>query len=488
MNGTKAIRTIGAVALSAAVGMGASGAAHAIMIDGSKVSVTYAKETLPDAGKVIVGGVTHYLLGHDVMIAGPTKIAGLAGDRYFITYTLDGMSFGSITPDFDSGKFRKATGGAAKDTSVTYRLATTEAVVADEDIISFAFRLAVSAQGGTITRTIVNEALPSAAKRSETHRASVLVKSALKETVEVPDAMTAKAVSNFTNFGAIGSSPVLIATLGSLRVEVMTGEGPADNAANPVTIPTDTRYRDAGSDQADGEEVMLSDIMVGSASSDADADKMESTATVAGDITFVKKFGFVTDCSVSISISDIRKMATAPATGYTDEIEPQLISDFTDAALTLCLTVDGETAIPSTEYMVTTKYGKVATSAFGPQGTTQTIGVIKRDGTTVHIPYLTTYMGYNQRLVMRNLGTREVTYTVAFTTEDGVMADPESVTGMLMAGEYKTMKVGDMTTLSGGSRAAATVTSNAALGTLEVATTLVNLGDRSTDTETHLGR
>ena len=87
--------------------------------------------------------------------------------------------------------------------------------------------------------------------------------------------------------------------------------------------------------------------------------------------------------------------------------------------------------------------------------------------------------------MLRNRSGREVTFTVTFATEDGTVARPSSYSGMIPATSVEMMRVQEFVTLIGGSRTAATVTSNAAKGTLGVATTLVNLGDRSTDTETH---
>ena len=51
------------------------------------------------------------------------------------------------------------------------------------------------------------------------------------------------------------------------------------------------------------------------------------------------------------------------------------------------------------------------------------LGAIMRNGTTVHIPYITQFANYNQRIVIVNRGA-EATYTFSFTTEDGVTATP----------------------------------------------------------------
>ena len=108
-------------------------------------------------------------------------------------------------------------------------------------------------------------------------------------------------------------------------------------------------------------------------------------------------------------------------------------NDFT-SAMHLCLMVDGETAIPEGPYSVETKYAPKSTShAFAAPGGTHALGTIERDGTTVHIPFLTTFMEYNQRFVLRNRSGREVTYTVTFATEDGIVATPSSYSGTIPA-------------------------------------------------------
>ena len=48
---------------------------------------------------------------------------------------------------------------------------------------------------------------------------------------------------------------------------------------------------------------------------------------------------------------------------------------------------------------------------------------IMRNGTTVHIPYITQFADYNQRIVIVNRGG-EAAYSMSFMTEDGVTATP----------------------------------------------------------------
>ena len=50
------------------------------------------------------------------------------------------------------------------------------------------------------------------------------------------------------------------------------------------------------------------------------------------------------------------------------------------------------------------------------------LGSITRDGTTVHIPFLTTWADYNQRIVVSNRGANPADYWITFRPEEGVTA------------------------------------------------------------------
>ena len=166
----------------------------------------------------------------------------------------------------------------------------------------------------------------------------------------------------------------------------------------------------------------------------------------------------------------------------TDETMPKEAQDFevseTPARLLqqLCIEVDGETYIPKTApYMVTTKYAGRTDAAFPPMGGTHELAIVDRDGTTVHLPYLTTYEQYNHRITLRNRSSRPTTWMFRFAPEIGVDAMPgEMATGDLMAGETKVLKATDVVELTGGSRTAATVTLPLPPTSVDISTTLVN--------------
>ena len=109
---------------------------------------------------------------------------------------------------------------------------------------------------------------------------------------------------------------------------------------------------------------------------------------------------------------------------------------------------------------------------------------IVHDGTTVQIPYVTTYEGYTQRIVIMNRAKNDVNYTLTFQTEEGITAMPGEVTGTAMGGMTTVLKVDELDiTLEGGkTRASATLILTGSPGTIDVAITQVNKMDQSTDT------
>ena len=111
------------------------------------------------------------------------------------------------------------------------------------------------------------------------------------------------------------------------------------------------------------------------------------------------------------------------------------------------------------------------------------IGSIRRDGTRVQIPYLTTFEGYTQRVVIVNRNRGAVNYAFSFTPEDGTTAAAgEMATGSVPAGETMTIRATDIVTLTGKTRTAATLDVVAAPDTVDVATTQVNRDTQGTDT------
>lgn len=149
----------------------------------------------------------------------------------------------------------------------------------------------------------------------------------------------------------------------------------------------------------------------------------------------------------------------------------------------LCILVDGATVIPESAYTGEVKYTAIATPAFAPAAFTGKIGDVVRNGTSIQVPYLTTFSDYAQRLVLVNRGGADVAYTVTFTPETGVTATPgTAATGTLKAKSTTIIPVTSLVTLTGATRTAATVAIVSAQANIDAATTQVNLADKATDT------
>ena len=122
-----------------------------------------------------------------------------------------------------------------------------------------------------------------------------------------------------------------------------------------------------------------------------------------------------------------------------------------------------------------------------PRDRTLDLGRIMRDGTTVHIPYLTTFEGYNHRITLSNRSGTRAAYEFNFRPEMGVMANPEmDATGWLAAGQTRVLRAQNVVTLIGGSRTAATVTVVAQPTDIDVSSTLINMNTGGAVITVHL--
>ena len=150
----------------------------------------------------------------------------------------------------------------------------------------------------------------------------------------------------------------------------------------------------------------------------------------------------------------------------------------------LCIRVDGETVVPETEpYELVLDFDPAAGAAFPPTDQTLTMGHIEHDAAEASIPYVTTFMGYNQRLVLTNSWDEAAEYTVTFTAEEGVTPTAaDAATGEIPANSVRVLRMVDLVEIEGGTRAAAEVVVEAPDNAIGVATVQVNTSTASTDT------
>jgi hypothetical protein len=371
--------------------------------------------------------------------------------------------------------FVVASGGAPGDAAVEFELS-----MGTVDAITGVFQLdadfAVSAGGGSATLTMANPSLQGTT--SATHGPTNVVKmaAALDEKAVAMNATADVAADGFMMF-VDGRTT---ASLGSVQVTVKENHRQASNgedvdAQEDIMLITDDDGDPNSSVSFSGDFSFASKVFV---HGDGDCGAATGDAHVSvGDLN--------TDTDEAAAEDDLLVMEgtgdDAMVTGTTSAVT---VTTFT-AAQHLCIMVDPEAdtamPIPTTDaYTAMGSYMGIADAAIGPMPEEQTLGMIRRNGVTVRIPYVTTYSGYNQRLVVVNRGVR-ARYEIEFMPEDGIMADPPSVEGMLPAGTSM-MLTRDIVELSGGSRTAASVTVEAQAHLIDVATVTVNNSDGSTDT------
>lgn len=148
----------------------------------------------------------------------------------------------------------------------------------------------------------------------------------------------------------------------------------------------------------------------------------------------------------------------------------------------LCVDVDGTEVMNAGDYSILFEWD-TGTRPFPTTDATVNVGSIARNGTTVYMPYLTTFEDYNQRIVIVNRGATAADYSFTFTSESDTTATAGSAaTGSVPAGEVLSLRVSDVVTLAGKTRTAATLVVVAPSANIDVATNQVNLSDGSTDT------
>ena len=202
-----------------------------------------------------------------------------------------------------------------------------------------------------------------------------------------------------------------------------------------------------------------------------DADDLFSTSsqdiTISGDFSFGDfDLGQAGNCG---SLED-----GTPVINDDEDEAVFTISNITADDYTLCVTLDGTTDVA----LKGSYEGELATDDL-----VGALGTIVYDTTTIEVPYVSTFDGVNQRIYIVNDGSSSALYTITFITEDGVEATATAAATGTAAGDEVTMlKVSDLVTLTGGTRAAATIEIEATDADVSASTQIVNRSTGGTDT------
>jgi hypothetical protein len=409
-----------------------------------------------------------------------------------VKYTLDGMVFAESLPTTDAVAVtdpaptgtvvaQLISGGMAKDSHALFSL-TGGTFPTESTITLTTGGFAMSGTSGTITMEVTNTEFarifgdkdPTAYEESPFSGAIVLKKALMIERLPSDPMDTVN-----DRIATVGSEYMMFRNAGYPDVDTEVSV----ISLGSVMVNVDTMLRLANTNS--GNVDTLSSIL----SDPAEADDNY--------VKFMGDFSFTSQVHVDPNTDGDCLEATPASIQTTDDDDNVLDKteavqlDTFAAAQHLCVTVSpesiGENGIPDTEhFMAMFGFTGLDNAVYEPEAMTRSLRRIRRDGTTVHIPYLTTYEGYNQRIVLSNRGTRDAIYRIMFRTEDGVTADPMMTEDMTLgAGTTVTMRAENLVELTGGSRTAATIMLEARPETVDVTSVIVNMNSQDTDTVVH---
>ena len=416
-----ALAWLGIIALFAPPG------AWAIDLDADpQVGVKYAQETIT---KSLQGndGATYYVVAGGADLLDVTAELGFGTTRsasLVVRYDFNGMI---LTADsaadlaFGDADVAVRQGGKAKDNYVVFLVTGLPDSVTTDTPPSLDLSLtevAISTGGGSITMYVKDD-LTIPADNTVRQEGAVTMASGLMP-VKVKRYPVASVDEKFLLFlegdGPVGDTANMVASVGSVMVnEVLT-----------------LQHADGAGVVEAGELI----VNTGGAAANPDTPIGESSVIFKGDFSFamsvtLKPTPGGTDPICTAEGTNLMMEKEDDGTRDTTRLRAQSLSYVNDNP-NLCITVhSGDMAmpIPATNPYVVEKTIALAdtladNSKFVPMPDPAELGAIRRDGTTVRLPYLTQYPLYNQRIVVVNRGGAAAEYSFDFMAEDGVTVTP----------------------------------------------------------------
>ena len=436
--------------LAAAFAAASMNAAAVIDIDGTDQALKYSDElkgTLDANGRIEVTQA-----GNDLDVAGASGFAISKGVVRYYRFDLANAAFEGNPSLVQVGKADGSVNiagalqnGGDDEAYAIFEVTATEAVTAAQDFTLDSPKLDIDP---TATATLTYrqfETVSDAVSQSDpliTKSIAIasFVSGADYSAVVEPAEITATVASGFTSFDNTANANIANGTLANLAFL---------DAGDVVSVATI---------EPDGSTAVAADYITAA-----------QTITVTGDVsvgTFTSQTG--NDCTGG----------TIACTKAADNGSCTISSTATQNDQYICVQLSG---IAAGE---TLAKGSYAISFATDSGMDKAVaGTVVYDTTSVEVPYITTFEGYNQRIFIDNRGATDAYYSTTFTTEAGVTAAAGTAgTGTLPAGSMSVVKASDLVTFTGGSRGTATMEIEAQTGSIKVTSQIVDLGTGMTDT------
>lgn len=467
----KTLGVAGAAILGSVALLATNTASAVINLDTGAGGVTVAKETLLDNEVTTVSDVTYYNVGAtagNLNIAVKQGISLPTNATVFYRFELGNMVFtadsaiasGTLTSSNSSAPTMALVAGGTVNTNFAVYSVGEAGLAADTLTLAVADISVRSDAAGSVKLMIYRESLDATIGAGSTLLPPVMV----AEAVRVVDGLeesgssresVADVETGFTKFTGTSSSS---ASIGGVQIRPTPG----------VALQS-------------GQAITSTNQLVGDSDDSVTGDN-NVDVTFKGDFSeHMFTVSLMRDCTGTAVASALNAAKTELVA------QPNLEDDSVMDTFYLCIQVAEKNTmpLPTGDYMATVAYGDLANAKFGRADQTVTIGSIGRDGTTVYIPYLVTDDRYNQRIVIVNRASKDADYSMTFTSEDGIMADPGmAASGTLAANSTTVLRTADVVTITGGPphRASGMMSIVSTPGNISVATNQTTKMGGSTDT------
>ncbi|MFT7413130.1 MAG: hypothetical protein ACI9J4_001498 [Paraglaciecola sp.] len=445
-----------AVAVAAAFSFNASAAVN---LNTGVGAVTYAQETIADAGTIVTTTVLNASVD-----TGFNLPQNAAGTPYYIRFELGNATF--LTNALVSTSLTTATGGAK-----TIALAAGGTVGDSYAVFTYVNTDTTSASADEFTLSLDTTSLTNLKVTSASSPVNLTYK-LFQNADGVAALNTGVGASVTTTFNIASFVTGQINTAVANNNTALVANGFKTFKDTTVIANTDAANAVVGSlFLAKGAVTILSaDDSVAVDLTDVYTTSTAATATIAGNFSYgtwtVETTAACGGVSSAVTLAEDKLSGTVA------------VADYSTAAKYLCVATDGIEVIPR----VPSAYSLTLVGAKNT-GITGTFGTIDYDTTSIKIDYITINPAYAQKIFLVNTSGTAASYTTSFTLEDGSTAT--GGTGTVAANKMVTLKADEFMIVTGAAlRGSAVIEIEGNSTDIQATTQIIDEANKTTDTIT----